>query len=138
MKSNRVLLTLFALGLILALVAGCGNDSNNTLAPFQPEIINETDTFQFQITDAVDVTTIVEYVWQNSGTQATVNHSSVIDAGYASITILDAQQTEVYSGSLVASANETTNAGAAGAWTIQVALMDCSGTLNFRVETFTP
>jgi hypothetical protein len=138
MKSYPGILTVFGLGLTLILTAGCGNDNNNSLAPFQPEIINETDTFQFQITDAVDVTTIVEYAWQNSGTQATINHSSVIDAGYASITILDAQQTEVYSSSLVASANEPTDAGTAGAWTIQVALMECSGTLNFRVETFTP
>jgi hypothetical protein len=138
MKSNPVLLTMFGLGLILALVAGCGNDNNNTLAPFQPEVINDADAFQFQVTDAASVTTVVSYTWQNSGTQATVNHSSTISSGSATVTILDAQQTEVYTGGLVASANETTQAGEAGAWTIQVVLMECSGTLNFRVETFTP
>jgi len=126
------------LGLILALAAGCGNDNNNTLAPFQPEIVNETDAFQFQVTNAENVTTVVSYTWQNTGTQATVNHSSTVNSGTATVTILDAQQTQVYTGGLVASANEPTQAGEAGAWTIQVVLMECSGTLNFRVETFTP
>lgn len=138
MKSYPGLLMAIGLGLILALGAGCGNDNNNTLAPFQPEIVNETDAFQFQVTNAENVTTVVNYTWQNTGTQATVNHSSTVNSGTATVTILDAQQTEVYSGGLVASANEPTLAGEAGAWTIQVVLMDCSGTLNFRVETFTP
>ena len=138
MKSYPGLLMVIGLGLILALAGGCGNDNNNSLAPFQPEIINETDAFQFQVTNAENVTTVVSYAWQNTGTQATVNHSSAVNSGSATVTILDAQQTEVYSGGLVASANEPTVAGEAGAWTIQVVLMDCSGTLNFRVETFTP
>jgi hypothetical protein len=138
MKSYPGLLMIFGLGLMMILTVGCGNDNNNTLAPFQPEIVNDADAFQFQVTDADNVTTVVSYTWQNSGTQATINHSSVINSGSATVTILDAQQTQVYTSGLVSSANETSDAGTAGSWTIRVAMVECSGTLNFRVEALTP
>jgi hypothetical protein len=138
MKTQKAAICILALVLTISILDGCGNDNNTALAPFQPEIINNAGAFQFQVTDANNVTTVVGYTWQNDGAQATVNHSSIINSGSATITILDASQTEVYTSGLLASANEPTNAGTAGAWTIQVVLMECSGTLNFRVETLTP
>jgi hypothetical protein len=138
MKTLKTAICILSLSLLIPVLNGCGNDNNSALSPFQPEIINDADAFQFQVTDADNVTTVVSYTWQNSGTQATVNHSSVINSGSATVTVLDADQTQVYTSGLVASANEPTQAGTSGDWTIQVVLMECSGTLNFRVETFTP
>ena len=107
---------------------------SDSLAPFQPEIANNPDNFQFQATGLTGVTTTVQYTWQNSGAQATVNHSSAITGGSATLTIRDANNTQVYSGALVASGTPTTATGVAGAWTIIVQLSNTRGTLNFRVE----
>jgi hypothetical protein len=115
----------------LLLAAGCGSDA---LAPFQPQINNAPDNFQFQATGLTNVTTTVQYTWSNTGTAATVNHSSTVTGGSATLTIRDANGTQVYSGALVASANPTTSTGIAGAWTIRVDLVNTSGTLNFRVQ----
>ena len=137
MNAVKMAVYLLSFALLIPVINGCGNDNNTALAPFQPEVINDADAFQFQVTGADNVTTVVSYTWQNSGTQATVNHSSVISGGSATVTILDANQTQVYTSGLTASSNEPTTAGTPGNWTIQVVLMGCSGTLNFRVETLT-
>lgn len=107
---------------------------SDSLAPFQPEINNVADNFQFQATALTNVTTSVQYSWQNSGTAATVNHSSAVTAGTATLTVKDANGATVYSGALVASGTPSTTAGVAGAWSVHVALVNVSGTLNFRVQ----
>ncbi len=109
---------------------------NDSLAPFQPEINNAPDNFQFQATGLTGVTTTVQYTWQNSGTRATVNHSSAVTGGTATLTIKDAAvpPVTVYSRDLVASGTPATSVGTAGAWTIIVQLTNTSGTLNFRVQ----
>jgi hypothetical protein len=114
-----------------ALLPACGDDP---LAPFQPEIANVTDNFQFQATNLTGVTTTVQYTWQNTGTAATVNHSSAITSGNALLTIRDAVGTQVYSANLVPSGTPSTSTGVAGAWTIRVDLTNTQGTLNFRVQ----
>jgi hypothetical protein len=131
MKAIRALSRPWAAAATLLLAAGC---SDNSLAPFQPQINNAADNFQFQATGLTNVTTTVQYTWSNSGTAATVNHSSTVTGGSATLTIRDANGTQVYSGALVASANPTTSVGVAGAWTIRVDLVNTGGTLNFRVQ----
>ena len=116
------------------LLIGCGGEKSNPLSAFQPEIINTADAFQFQVTDASDVTTTVTYAWTNTGAQATVNHSTVTTAGSATVFILDADSTQVYTAGLAASLNESSAAGTAGVWTVRVVFVDFSGTANFRVE----
>ncbi len=105
MKLSRVVLAAAFAAL------GC----NNSLAPFQPEINNAPDNYQFQATALTNVTTTVQYTWQNSGTSATINHSSVVTTGTATLTVKDVNGTTVYSGALVASGTPTTTAGVAGA-----------------------
>lgn len=107
---------------------------SDALAPFQPEINNATDNFQFQATGLSGVTTTVQYSWQNTGTAATVNHSSAVTGGTATMTVKDAAGTTVYSGALVASGTPSTSTGTAGGWSIRVELVDTRGTLNFRVQ----
>jgi len=122
--------TRFAMAALAFALLGC----DDALAPFQPEITNAPDNFQFQATGLTGVTTVVQYTWQNTGTAATVNHSSAVTGGSALLIIRDAAGTQVYSGNLIPSGTPTTSSGVAGAWTIHVGLTNTGGTLNFRVQ----
>ena len=113
-------------------VIGCGN--NHPLAAFQPQINNAPDNFQAQATNVTNVTSTFIYSWTNSGTRATVNHSTVTTAGNTLLVIKDAAGVTVYSKALSASLNEPTAVGQAGTWTVQCTLTNYSGTLNFRVQ----
>jgi hypothetical protein len=115
-----------AVGLLLA----CGDP----LAPFQPEIANAADSFQFQATGVKDLTWSHDYAWVNTGTTANVDHSSVVTTGTATLIIRDANGTQVYSSPLNPSGSVTTGAGTSGTWTIRVELVTLDGTLNFRVQ----
>ena len=134
--SKRKLLVPLTLSLtaLMLFAVGCGSDNNNPLSAFQPEVINQADAFEFQVTNASDVSTTVSYQWQNSGTQATIDHSTVTTAGSATMRVLDANGTEVYSNGLVASANHQTTAGVSGMWTIELTFTKFSGTANFRAQ----
>lgn len=119
-----------ALGALL-LTLGCDDDP---LAPFQPEIGNATDSFQFQVTALRDVTTIREYDWQHTGTMANVNQSTALGGGTARLVIRDAGGAEVYRRDLTANGTFQTSTGAAGRWRIRVELVNASGAVNFRVQ----
>jgi len=119
------------------IAAGCSGSKTTTPPPlsnFQPEIINTQDNFQFQATALTDVATTVAYNWDNTGTRATVNHSSAISAGSTVLQIYDADNTLVYSDSLKASATDQTAVGTTGLWRVRVTLYQVDGTLNFRAE----
>lgn len=133
MKSLGALIVPSILSVCLLMV-GCSSDKANPLSAFQPEIINNADAFQFQITDATNVTTTVTYPWENTGTQATINHSTVTTSGSATVFLLDADTTQVYSASLSASLNEASSVGTTGTWIVRVVFVNFTGTTNFRVE----
>ena len=126
-RRTRYLVALLAAGALTS----CSSDS---LAPFQPEVGNAADSFQLQATNVANVTTTVTYPWANSGTRATVNHSTTTTAGSTLLVIKDATGATVYSKAVSASLNEATAAGQAGTWSIQLTLTNYSGTLNFRVQ----
>ncbi len=122
---------LLSLTLSVGFMNGCKNDS---LAPFQPEVGNLQDSFQLQATNVTNVSTTLVYSWNNSGTRATINHSTTTTTGSTMLVIKDAAGTTVYSKALSSSLSEATSAGTAGAWTITVSLSNYSGTLNFRAQ----
>jgi hypothetical protein len=115
---------------LAAFVIAC----NNSLAPFQPEVANLTDNFQLQATNVRNLTTVLDYTWQNTGTSANVNQATVASTGTATLTMQDAQSTQVYTKDLTANGTFQTTAGTAGAWKIHVVLTNFSGTLNFRAQ----
>ncbi len=125
----RILLA--AVLLAFGTLSGCGSDP---LGPFQPEISNAADNFQLQATNVANVTTTLTYPWANSGTRATINHSTTITAGSTLLVIKDGAGATVYSKALSPSLNEATTAGQAGTWSIQLTLTNYSGTLNFRAQ----
>jgi hypothetical protein len=119
----------------LLVLGGCGSDNPaDPLAQFEPQVNNATDSFQLQATDVTGVGTILQYSWENTGTQAAVDHSTTTAGGAAALVIRDASGATVYDQGLEPSLNEDTSSGSSGTWTITVALSDYSGTLNFRVQ----
>lgn len=117
------------------LAAACGGDP--TAPPgIQPQIVNNTDAFSFQITNLNHVSGTYPYAWQNTGTLAKVTHASDAGAsGTAIVTVTDAVGTQVYSGPLATSGEPVSSpAGAAGTWTITVTFTNYSNTqVNFAV-----
>lgn len=116
---------------VLVTLSACGDDP---LAPFQPEVSNAVDNFQLQATNVATVTATRTYTWQNTGTRATVNHSTMLSAGSIRLTVRDAAGTTVYDKGLVPSLNEPTSTGTAGTWTIVLTMTGYSGTVNFRAQ----
>ena len=125
---------LAAVALVFAMSA-CGSDRSDPLSPaVQPEIINNTDSFSFQVTGVSNASATLNYTWQNTGTVATVNQSASISAGSATLIIRDGAGTQVYSRSLSDNGTFSTSAGTSGTWTIRVVFTNTSGTVNFRAD----
>ncbi len=134
---HRFLLPRFlCVGLLAFIVGACSSDTpvSPPLSQFEPQIANTADNFQFQVTGATNVTTTVEYPWQNTGTRASVNQSCSISAGSAVVTLLDSNQVELYSNSLSANGTFQSDTGQVGVWKVKVVLTNLSGTLNFRAQ----
>jgi len=117
----------------LGAVLACGN-SSGPLAPFEPQINNAPDNFQFQASGVTNVTWTYTYRWSNTGDSATINHSTTTTAGSATVTILDKNGTQLYSQPLKPTGTEGMVKGALGLWTIRVVFTNYSGTVNFRVQ----
>ena len=117
--------------LLTTAIIGCDDDP---LSPFQPEITNNPDNFQFQVTDVNGVSTTVTYSWENTGTQASIDQSSAITGGSATINIFDDNSVLVYTRNLSDDGTFPTDPGTTGNWTIEVILTDLVGTVNFRVQ----
>jgi hypothetical protein len=114
-------------------LAACGGGS--TTAPgTDPEIINATDNFQYQITDITDYSGTQSYTWQNTGTTATVNQSASFASGSGTLVLRDANGVQVYSRSLADNGTFSSSAGAPGAWSVRVTYNSADATVNFRVD----
>jgi hypothetical protein len=122
----------FALAAV-ALALACG-DGSGPLAPYQPQISNVTDNFQFQATDVSAITWTYTYQWLNTGDSATVNQATTVSSGSAVLTISDSTGAQLYSQSLAANGTFGMVKGIHGHWTVKVQFTNYSGTVNFRVQ----
>ena len=129
MKTTKAHFLIIFFGLLL--FSSC---KKNDLAAFQPEIINNPDSFSLQATGLDKVTDVLTYTWSNSGTVANIDQSSVISDGTATLTIEDSQGTQVYTKDLSIDGSFTSTAGIAGDWTITVDLSKVKGDLNFTTQ----
>ena len=132
MKSFFVPVLVVLLIASAVVVTGC---KDKTLAPFEPEVANNTGTFQFQVTEAKDVTTTLNYSWQNNAEVANVNQACAITSGEGTLTLVDANQQVMYTRNLMDNGTYASSSGMPGIWTIRVTLKNLGGTLNFRVQT---
>ncbi len=118
----------------LVLVAACGDGP--TAPGIQPQIVNITDSFSYQVSAIQGFTGTYTYNWQNTGTLARITHSSDAGAtGTATVVVRDAAGTQVYSGALVSSGQPmSTPAGVAGTWTVNLVYSNYSNTqVNFAI-----
>ncbi len=129
---KRYLMGAVTLGAV-AVALACGN-STGPLAPFQPQINNVTDNFQFQATGVTGATWTYTYNWLNTGDSATVNQATTVSGGSATLTIADSTGTQLYSQSLSANGTFGMTKGLHGHWTVKVQFTNYSGTVNFRVQ----
>lgn len=133
MRPRILMVGAIAMVAIVLLAVGCSK-KKNPLSAFQPQINKAPDNFQFQATNVTNVTSTLQYTWQNTGTSANVNQACAITSGTATLTIFDAFATQVYSQNLAANGTFATSSGISGNWRIRVVLNNVSGTLNFRVQ----
>jgi len=133
-RADRAIASAWMAVLFCALWVGGCSDNTDPLAAFEPEVSNVADSFSLQATGVKNVTARVTYTWANSGTRATINHSTTTTAGSAQIVIKDDAGTVVYDKGLVPSLNEPTGTGQPGDWTIEIVLMRYSGTLNVLAQ----
>lgn len=120
--------------LALAWLVACDSPTSPGI---EPEITNNPDAFSYQVRDIRNVSGTWEYTWQNGGTLATVSHSTNAGAtGSATLTLLDAAGTQVYSSDLLTSGEPTTApAGVAGAWTVRIVYSSYSNSqVNFELS----
>jgi len=125
--------TMRAVALAL-LTAACGG--NNALAPeYQPEVVNTPNvSFSFQATGLQDISDVVGYTWNASSGSVIIHPATSTTSGSITLNIKDAAGAVVYNGPVPASGDITPPAGAPGAWTIRVTLVNFSGTINFAVQ----
>jgi hypothetical protein len=114
-------------------VFGCGSDTP-TSAGSQPRVVNNTDTFEFQVTSMQNYSSTWRYDWTTTGTIVNVDQSSVVSGGSVTLRLLDADGKVVYSRDLAQDGSYTSGAGTTGQWRVELVLGHCTGTLNFRVE----
>jgi hypothetical protein len=114
-------------------IFGCGNDTP-TSAGSQPRVVNNTDTFEFQVTSMQNYSSTWRYDWTTTGTIVNVDQSSVVNGGSVTLRLLDADGKVVYSRDLAQDGSYTSGAGTTGQWQVEIVLGHCTGTLNFRVE----
>jgi hypothetical protein len=131
---KRKFFNIIAFLLMIVLGMALSQCSDDPLAPFQPEITSATDNFQLQATGVKSQTATLIYSWNNTGTRATVAHSTTTSTGTARLIIKDDGGNSVYDKLLVPSLTDTTATGSAGGWKIYLVLTRYSGTLNFRAQ----
>jgi len=132
---NLAIFAASALLLASFVAFGCSfGKQDNPIASYEPEVYNEIDAFQFQVTDAENIDAVVEYQWNNTGTQATVDHSTETTDGSATLTLFDADHNQVYSSGLLSSSTAESSPGSAGAWTVRIVFNKFSGTASFTAE----
>ena len=131
---GRIFPKVAALSIALVCVLALNQCSDNSLAPFQPEVTSATDNFQLQATGVKSVTATLTYPWTNTGGRAKINHSTTATSGTTRLIIRDSGGVVVYDKPLAPSLSDTTAVGTSGAWTIRLVLNKYSGTLNFRVQ----
>lgn len=120
--------------LVLALAAAACSGTNTLGPENQLEVTNNPGSFQIQATALNDIKQTLVYQWENAATTANVNQSGSL-SGTATLTIEDADGTQVYTRTLTETGTLATDAGTAGTWLIRVVLDGTSGALNFRVQS---
>ena len=113
-----------ATALVLLTLSACG-DSSIFGPDNQLQVSNNTDQFSLQAQTIADQSGTDSYNWVVTTASASVSHANAaLTAGTATVTILDADGTQVYTAPLSDASNgeDTTASGTAGTWTVTVTM----------------
>jgi hypothetical protein len=126
--------SLILISLIFAVIFGVQCTKNALEPRLDPQVINQTDLFEFKIVDVRSINRQLVYRWQNNGITANIFNGSVVTMGNGSIRITDIGGSEVFSENLGASGNFFSSSGESGKWMIELNLSNVSGTVHVRVQ----
>jgi len=132
MKIQSIIFSAAAIAVIAVFGFSCGG--NDPMSPYNPEIANNTNNFEFQITGASNLDHREDYVWRNTGSIATVDQSCSITGGNAVVTLIDSTGATLYTGNLADNGTFQSSAGMAGPWIVRVVFSNLDGTVNFRAQ----
>lgn len=131
----RLLSLCFLVVLTAVGTTGCGNSS--TSPGVEPEILNSSESFEFQVSQVRNYTRTLQYTWSNPEIAANLDESASLTGGLVQITVLDADATVVHDEPLTDGSMATSD-GVPGDWTVRVRFSEASGTFNFRLQPRTP
>jgi hypothetical protein len=120
---------------LLVLLLGCSDTP--TSPGIEPEIVNAVDSFEYQVSDIQNYSGMASYTWQNTGTAANVDLSSVVTSGSGTLFLVDPQGRVLFERPLATDGSFATEAGNSGEWSIRVLFDSFSGTINFRAQKTT-
>jgi hypothetical protein len=136
-KRTFIRTVMTGLMLAAALSVACGDDPAG-VPGIQPEIVNNVDNFQFQVTAVNNYTGSLDYTWSNTGVSANVDQSCSVSGGTVMLALIDDAGQTVYTKNLSEGGSFASSTGTTGTWRIHVTMMQASGNLNFRVDKRTP
>ena len=110
-----------------AILVACGGD------PLGLQATVSIDNFLLEMWDMSDVTETRSYVWQNTGTQATIDILQLPCSGSAILIVKDDAGTVVHQEDIFNDNDTDTSVGVAGRWTIEVQLQNVNCSLIFTV-----
>ena len=122
----------FAAACTILALGGCSSDPSSP--GVEPEIVNGAESFEFQVSAVRNYSGSWNYTWSNASRTASIDQSSVLDRGDATLKIVDADGSVVYERALTDDGSFETAAGAAGDWRLTITLDRASGDLNFRAD----
>lgn len=111
----------------------CGG--SNPLGPdSQMNVTKADDQFLIQVRFMENGTDNLTYRWRNTGTQASIDISQSISSGSVILIIKDHAGTVVHQGDISNDDDTDTAAGVAGDWTIEIRILNATGTFDIAVQ----
>jgi len=131
LEIHRRFLTTFLV--LAATLWACGGD--NPLGPdSQVQISRAPDHFLLQVRFMENGTDNLTYNWPNTGTQATIDVSQSIGSGSVILIIKDHEGTVVHQDDITNDDSTETAVGVTGDWTIEIQILNATGTFDLSIQ----
>jgi hypothetical protein len=116
----------------LSPLVGCRETTNPV--ELSARVVNQPGSFEYRSDGLTGVTYQAVYLWPNTGTSATIEHSTVVQSGQVRLTLVDPHARVMYDVELRPGAALEVGVGAVGSWSVIVTVTDFTGTIDFRVR----
>jgi hypothetical protein len=130
---QRLVFSIAAVCLAAGLVS-CGDPVGPGV---EPQIVNNPQSFEFQVSQVSNYSGMHVYTWSNSEISANLDESVSLSGGSVRLTVIDPQGTVVHN-ALLEDGSLATSEGQVGDWAVRVQFEGATGTVNFRLQPRTP